>query len=371
MKGQRLADVTAFPRPGAKRPNHAVSIPVEALFTREEWPRLAAQGSRLGLWFWNEVTNALFWDPTTRDIFGVNHSDEVTLKTFYHSVHRDDLARVKESWRHQLESGQLYKCQFRVQRLDGSIRWVDSRGSGFYDKGGRPLHMIGVVFDITERKEIEQERLELSSRLISAQEQERRYLAQELHDDFGQRLSLLHIELQALAGTVKATDVRKRVVELVGNLSAIVDDLQSLSHRLHPSKLDILGLASSLRSLCAKFAKQYGIQIDFGHTGLPESLPPDTKMGLFRIVQEGLHNVSKHSHASKVDLQLNADSRTISLSMFDNGTGFNVIQNYSAGIGIQSMKERARRLGGSFEIRSRPSVKGTQIAVTVPLKKAA
>lgn len=371
MKGQRLADVTAFPRRGAKRPKHAVSTPEEALFTREEWLPLAGEGSRVGLWYWNEVTNALFWDTTTRDIFGVNHSDEVTLKTFYQSLHSDDLARVKQIWRYQLENGHLYKCQFRVQRSDGSIRWVDSRGSGYYDKAGRPLHMIGVFFDITERKEIEQERLELSSRLISAQEQQRRYLAQELHDDFGQRLSLLHIELQAVAGMAKATDVRKRVVELVGNLSTIVDDLQSLSHRLHPSKLDILGLASSLRSLCGKFAKQYGIQIDFDHVGLPESIPPDTKMGLFRIVQEGLHNVSKHSHASKVDLQLNADSNSISLTIFDNGTGFNVIQHYSAGIGIQSMKERARRLGGSLEIRSRPWVNGTQIAVTVPLNKAA
>ncbi len=367
----KSADVIVLPRHPAKRSKNSASTLEKALFTPEEWLRLVAEGSQSGLWYWNEVTRTVLCDTRTRDIFGISHVNEVRLKTFCRSLHRDDLARVKQTWRYQLESGHPYKCQFRIQRPDGSIRWVDSRGVGYHNGAGRPLYMIGAVFDITERKEIERERMELRDRIINSQEQEQRRIAQELHDDFGQRLSLLHIELQAATGIATATEVRKRVFELVGNLSAIVDDLQSLSHRLHPSKLE-LGLVPSLHSLCEKFAKQHGIEIEFDYAGLPQSIPPETTMSLFRIVQEGLHNVSKHSHASKVNLHLNANSHTISLTMFDNGKGFKVTRGYSQkGLGIQSMQERARSLHGSLEIRSRPSVKGTEIAVTVPLEKAA
>jgi PAS domain S-box-containing protein len=146
----------------------AVSTLEQALLTREEWLRLAAQGSQLGLWYWDEVAQSLFWDAKTREIFGVSPDGEVALETFYRSLHPDDLERVREVWRQQLEAGLPCEVEYRALRPDGSIRWVNARGSGFYSKAGKPCYMIGVVFDITERKEIEQERLQLGDQLAHA-----------------------------------------------------------------------------------------------------------------------------------------------------------------------------------------------------------
>jgi len=131
----------------------------------EEWLRLAAQVAQMGLWYWNEVTNELFWDTKTREIFGANLFGEVTLETFYNALHPEDLMRVKEIWRYELEHGLPYDLGFRALIPDGSIRWVQARGSGYYDKDGKPVCMVGVVFDVTERKLADQERIELSGRL--------------------------------------------------------------------------------------------------------------------------------------------------------------------------------------------------------------
>jgi PAS domain S-box-containing protein len=140
----------------------------QALLAREEWLGLAAQGSSLGLWYWNEVTEILFADQKTREIFGVSQDGEVTVETFYNAMHPDDLERVREVWRYALESGLPYELEYRALRPDGSVRWVNARGKGYYNGAGKPLYMIGVVFDITERKEIEQERLVLGEQLAHA-----------------------------------------------------------------------------------------------------------------------------------------------------------------------------------------------------------
>jgi PAS domain S-box-containing protein len=326
----------------------------------------------VGLWYWNEVTNELFWNTQTREMFGINLVGEVTLETFYKALHPEDLARVKEIWRYELERGLPYDLEYRALRPDGSIRWILARGSGYYDKDGKALCMVGVVFDVTERKLADQERIELSGRLINAQEQERTRLARELHDDFSQRLAVLAVDLESVAEMIevspKAANVRVR--ELRNAVTSIGEDIHSLSHRLHSSTLESLGLVESVRSFCAKFAKQHGIQIDFVEKDVPKSMPPDTALCLFRIVQEGLRNVSKHSRASRAEVRLHADSEAISLGLSDNGVGFELSQSLpSIGIGIRSMKERTWMLGGTFEVVSQP-MHGTQITVCIPPNSA-
>jgi PAS domain S-box-containing protein len=338
----------------------------------EEWLRLAAEEAQMGLWYWNEVTDDLFWDAKTREMFGVNPVGEVTLEAFYNALHPEDLARVKEIWRYELERGLPYSLEYRALRPDGSIRWIQARGRGYYDKDRKPLCMVGVVFDVTERKLAEQERIELSGRLINAQERERTRLARELHDDFSQRLALLTLELETVAEMIEVSPktANARVGELRNAVTSIEDDIWSLSHRLHSSTLETLGLVVSVRSFCADFAKQHGIQIDFVEKDVPKSTPPDIALCLFRIVQEGLRNVSKHSRASKTEVRLEANSKAISLRLSDNGVGFELSQSLaSIGIGIRSMKERTWMLGGRFEVVSQP-MQGTQINVFIPLNSA-
>jgi signal transduction histidine kinase len=230
--------------------------------------------------------------------------------------------------------------------------------------------MVGVHVDVTDRKKSEQERVELFGRLIHAQELERTRLAREIHDDFCQQVALLSIEMDSLANGTIDPLARKRLSELKEKVNGIGDELHTLSHRLHSSKLEFLGLTVSVRSFCAEFAERQGIRIEFSHKDIPTSIPPDTALALYRIVQEGLRNIAKHSHALSAQVALIADSEAISLAITDNGVGLDPSSILlSEGIGVQSMKERALMIGGSLEVKSRP-MEGTQIAVTVPIRNA-
>lgn len=356
------------PRKSAKTAKQSENGLIKALLTRDEWLRLAAQGSELGLWHWNEITKSVFWDLKTREIFGVSPDGAVTLKTFYRVLHPEDRARVIENWRYQLENALPFEIEYRIKRPDGHIRWISARGSGYHDKAGKPQYMIGVIFDVTEERFAEKERVELSGRLINAQEQERSRLARELHDDFGQRLSLAAFEADRLAETTKDShpEISEHVRELYSSLSRLISDLHLISHRLYSAKLESLGLVPSLRSACEDFAKQHATRVDFLDKNVPKSLFPDTALCLFRIVQEGLHNIASHAKASKVTVRITGSAETISLILGDNGIGFQPSRSPSTGIGLQSMKERVRMLGGTLQVLSRPG-RGTRIVATLPL----
>jgi PAS domain S-box-containing protein len=143
-----------------------VSVDITAQKEAQDLFRLAAEGSHLGVWHWDEIAKTLTWDGATRDMFGVPADGQITLNTFYRALHPDDAERVKLTWRQALELRLPYQIEFRTQRTDGTIRWVDARGHGYYDEAGKPLWMTGVLFDITDRKEAElqaqQNREELS-----------------------------------------------------------------------------------------------------------------------------------------------------------------------------------------------------------------
>ena len=334
---------------------------------REEWLRLAAKGSQLGLCYWNEETGHVFWDAKACEMFGVSIGEEIPLDTFYTCLHPDDRERVKNDWRSQLEQGLPLDLEFRAVRPDGTIIWIHALGNGYYDEHGKPLRMVGVVFDVTERKEAEQDLLKLAGSLINAQEEERRHLAREIHDDFNQRLAMLAVDLEQAEQMIQESAVREGLHKLSTQVVEIDADLHSLSHRLHSSTLERLGLTEGIRSFCRDFSVQQAIGVDFVHKDVPQSIHPDTALCLFRIVQEGLRNVSKHSRASRVDVLLEGSVDVIRLTLSDNGIGFDLSTSLASnGIGIRSMRERARMLRGTFQVLSRPS-EGTRIMVTVPL----
>jgi signal transduction histidine kinase len=224
--------------------------------------------------------------------------------------------------------------------------------------------------EITNRKQAEEERLELSGRLIDMQEKERSRLARELHDDFNQRLAVLAIDLERAAQTIADSPVEasQRLHELWNRASEIGTDLHSLSHRLHSSTLESLGLVLGVSSLCTEFAEQNEIQVDFTNENVGRSVPSDIALCLFRVAQEGLRNVKRHSGASRAEVRLEGSERAISLSISDKGVGFDShTLRAGASLGIRSMQERLRLLGGHFEIRSQPG-NGTMIHVSIPLR---
>jgi PAS domain S-box-containing protein len=227
-----------------------------------------------------------------------------------------------------------------------------------------------IVRDITERSGAEEAPVSLSGRLIEAQEEERRRIASEIHDDYNQRLALVAIDLEELAEHVgdPGIDHRRRLCDLWEKVSELGADLHSLSHRLHSSTLESLGLVAATSAFCEEFGHQQGIRIDFAHRGVPNRIKDEIALSLFRVVQEGLRNIKRHSGADHAEVHLECLNNTLFLSVIDQGKGFDNSAP-SSGIGIRSMRERLRSLGGQLEIHSRP-MEGTRVRATVPLAAA-
>lgn len=212
-------------------------------------------------------------------------------------------------------------------------------------------------------------RAEFSGRLIQAQEKERTRIARELHDDINQRMALLANGIERVMhvnGDYTKAEQTKELRELWQLTDEIATDIQHLSHQLHPSKLHYLGLATAARDLCQGFSRQYRIGVDCNVHGLPANLGEEVSLSLFRVLQESLRNVAKHSHASHVEVALIHGSGVVKLRVSDDGVGFdpNRPQN-PLGLGLVSMGERLRSVGGQFGVSSRPG-SGTQVEVTVP-----
>jgi signal transduction histidine kinase/ABC-type uncharacterized transport system substrate-binding protein len=224
--------------------------------------------------------------------------------------------------------------------------------------------------DITQRKHELQERLELSGQLIHAQEEERSRLARELHDDFNQQLAMLAVDLERLSQTIADSplDAGRRLRDLWNRAAELGDNLHSLSHRLHSSTLENLGLALGLSSLCHEFTGQQGIEVDFEHENVPRGINPDVALCIFRIVQEALRNVKKHSRASCAEVRLRGEGEMLYLSVSDAGVGFDKkLKSSRGGLGIRSMEERLRLVGGRMDIVSEKN-RGTTLTVCVPGK---
>jgi signal transduction histidine kinase len=221
--------------------------------------------------------------------------------------------------------------------------------------------------DITERKLAEAELTNVSRKLIEAQEQERARIGRELHDDIGQRLALVAVELQQLhENSVILPDVRSRMGEFQKQISEIAADIQSLSHELHSAKLQYLGIAAAMRGFCREFGEQQKVEVDFQAHDLPSPLSPDISLCFFRVLQEALHNSAKHSRVRHFEVRLWGTSDEIHLTIEDSGAGFDrEAEKQSGGLGLISMEERLKLLNGTLSIESQPK-RGTTIHARVP-----
>jgi len=211
--------------------------------------------------------------------------------------------------------------------------------------------------------------MQLSGRLIDAQEKERSRLAAELHDDFSQRLALLALGLEnaseALPDSPRAA--KQQLQELINSAGELGADIHTVSHRLHSATLESLGLVPGVSSLCKEFTDRHGIEIDFSADNIPRIVAPGVALCVFRIVQEALQNLRKHSGAARAEVSLIKRADRIFVSIYDQGKGFDMSDMKAhEGLGIQSMGERARLLSGCFEIHSKPG-RGTRVEAAIPL----
>ncbi len=283
-------------------------------------------------------------------------------------IHPDDREDATDFCVRSSSSKDQFEFEYRMLSSDGRIVWIDDRVSVVKEEG-KPKTLQGFMIDITQRKRAELLLRDLGGRLITSQEDERRRIARELHDDFSQRLSLLSIELERASQQPPESPARMR--ELMQDLSNRTKELSTvvhrLSHQLHPAKLEHLGLVAAVKSFCKEVSEQEGIRIEFTHREVPTSIPEDVALCLYRIVQEALRNVVRHSGAGDARVELTGGRDAIRLQVSDPGVGFEPDSVKSnEGLGLVSMRERLRLVGGEFSIQSQPS-RGTRIDIGVPL----
>jgi PAS domain S-box-containing protein len=464
--------------------------------------RLAVESGKSVGWEWDLKTGRDSWFGDLQTMFGIPSDLFVDRsEDFYRYVHQEDRQSVAKAVADAKQSRGTYAAEFRVVRVDGTVRWVTGIGKFYYGSKGEPERMLGIATDITERKcaeaaaresedklrllldstaeaiygldlegrctfcnpaclrllkyervdellgknmhtlihysredgtvypekecrafqafrsgqevhvddevlwrangtsfpaeywayperrgqevvgavvtfiDITQRRsteaalTNVNRRLIEAQEQERTRIARELHDDIGQRLALFTNELEQLRqdSSDSPIEVRTRMGDLQRQTAELANDVQSLSHKLHSSKLKYLGLAAAIRSFCKEFGEQQELEIDFKSHEPPITLSPETSLCLFRVLQEALHNAAKHSGVRHFEVQLWETGDQVHLTVSDSGTGFDSeAVKESPGLGLISMEERLKMLKGALSIESHPK-RGTTIHASVPL----
>ena len=240
--------------------------------------------------------------------------------------------------------------------------------------------ILGLLVQRTQRRKAEQdlrlsqaELRRLTGRLLQAQEDESRRIARELHDDLGQGLALLTVEMDLLRQKPPeaASQLGARIQELLRQIRQLSSSVHELSHQLHPAKLEQLGLAAAIGGLCHELTYRHGHKIEFAVNQLPPAISPEIALCLYRIAQEALANSIKHSGAQHVRVELSGSAGAIALRIVDDGSGFDpdLILGKS-GLGLVSMRERVFSLGGELAIHSKPS-DGTQVNVRIPLSPPA
>jgi PAS domain S-box-containing protein len=267
----------------------------------------------------------------------------------------------------QLRAGSIdrYQLEKRFIRRDGSLVW--GRLTISLLNRASPL-VVAMVEDITEKKTAEAALSSVTRKLIEAQEQERIRIGRELHDDMGQRLSMVANELQQLhEDPLILPEVRNRTLELQKQIAEIACDIQSLSHELHSAKLQYLGVTAAMRSFCKEFGEQQKMQVEFQTHDLPVPLSPDISLCFFRVLQEALHNSAKHSGVRHFEVQFWGTSDEIHLTIEDSGEGFDrEAAKESRGLGLISMEERLKMVKGALSIESQLK-HGTTIHARAPL----
>ena len=284
-------------------------------------------------------------------------------------VHSEDLARCMDTYNQAFDQRQPFHMEYRLRRHDGECRWISDSGVPRFNADGSFAGYIGSAIDVTIHKAAEEALSKVSQRLIEAQEEERRWIARELHDDICQRLALVAFQAGSLTRSLdpSAVELSPKLRELNEQVLKLSKDVQGLSHHIHPETLEHLGLVSATSRFCRELSESQGVKVDFNCENFPEHVSKEISVCVFRVLQEGLQNAVKHSGGRDFHVSLRSVSNEIQLTVQDDGNGFDpkAVGNGS-GLGLTSMKERLKLVNGVLTINSQPP-HGTMIHASVPL----
>jgi two-component system sensor histidine kinase UhpB len=359
----------------------------DELYRSQSRYTLATAAGSVGVWDWNFETNELFVDSGLKAILGFA-ADEISNRPedWGSRVDPRDLPVAAAAVQACADgASDTYEVEHRMLHKDGSVKWMLSRGSALRAANGTLLRLVGTKVDITQRKvaevavregqaildESHREVQDLAGRLITSQEVERARLARDLHDDLSQEIAGLSIALSGLkrrlAGNRDPGDVQGAVSSIQERTMGLADSIRRLSHDLHPTVLEHAGLVAALQAHCADLHRQQPVKVIFAAQGDFESVSADAALCLYRVAQESLRNVVTHANAARADVFLERIGDDAELSISDDGGGFEIgrTRRQSDGLGLISIAERVRLVGGTVSIVTELG-KGTRVRVQVP-----
>jgi PAS domain S-box-containing protein len=334
----------------------------------EERFRLVANTAPVMIWMSGTDKLCTYFNQPWLAFTGRSLSEELG-NGWAEGVHGEDLKVCLNTYTASFDRRETFQIEYRLRRHDGEYCWIFDYGVPRFNADRSFAGYIGSCIDVTERKKAEEALSSIGRRLIEAHEEECTRIARELHDDINQRLALLAVNLTTLKQGVPASDAATKdgVEQVHHELSELGKDVQALSHRLHSSKLEYLGLAAAAAGFCREFSQRHNVEVDFHYDNIPRDLPPEISLCLFRVLQEALQNALKYSGVRKFDASLKNASNEIHLTVRDSGVGFDPQSAMNRhGLGLISMMERLKLVDGRLSIESKPLC-GTTIHARVPL----
>lgn len=342
--------------------------------------RLALDAARMGTFDWNVARNQITWSRQHEELWGfAPGSFEGTYEAFASRLHPDDLEAVNDEVARCIAERKPFVREFRVVWPDGSVHWVVGRGEFSFGEDGHAQHMRGVVVEVTQRREAEERRREyalalsaLTDRLQNARDEEATRISRELHDELGQALTGLRIDVSWLerrlsrpSGHDGDQGLANKVGAMGRQIDATLRAVRRLSAELRPLILDDLGLAAAIEWQAQEFQKRTGVACSARILLDDTALAPAHTTAFFRILQESLTNVARHAHATRVDISLEASGENLCLRVADNGKGMPSSPPATKSLGILGMRERAQAQGGQVTVSSGPG--GTTVEARMPL----
>jgi PAS domain S-box-containing protein len=352
----------------------------EALLESQERYKLATSSGGVFVWDWDLQTSELYADPLLKSFLGYEDQEiRDDFDDWVRLVHPEDVNLVLERARAHIHFGApRFEAEHRFVQKDGGVRWFLASGTVVQNDRGTAVRMVGTDTDITERKHVEQELQHLSARLLDLQDQERQRIARELHDGTAQNICAIGLNLEYLMRSLVALPARFQ--QTLSECNALCDqslrEIRSLAYMLHPPVLDKAGLHAAVSWYLDGFTKRSGIDVDLIATRDVGRLPPEIEMDLFRIVQECLANVHRHSGSRTAQVWMERQTSQVVLRVQDHGRGMPAQtapaqwtepdDSRSFGVGLSGMRQRLRHVGGHLEIVS--NNQGTTVTAVVPLR---
>ncbi|GLU31228.1 PAS domain-containing protein [Trinickia caryophylli] len=348
-----------------------------ALTASEERFQLAVSWAAAGVWDWNPRTGEVYFSPHFKRIMGYE-DDELPNERQAHwgAIHPDDLGRVEQALSAHLDERRSYNVEYRVRTKSGEFRWVHSRGQALWNEAGLAYRMVGWIMDITERKRDEEalrasreELRRLSAHIQHVREEEKARIARELHDDLGQQLTALKMATSLLeyGGGRQPSPPESALKGIYGMIDELIHSVRHIAADLHPPMLQDLGLIPAIEVLADEFAARYRIRVVRHIDADAIAFNRECRIDMYRMVQEALTNVARHSRATEVVLDIVREDPNCIVRIADNGRGAT-----SGGprarhsFGLLGMRERAALLGGEIRIRTAPGA-GFVLTAVLPL----